>query len=45
MQVPRDYKGPHVEILIRDLKQDNTNEIIEKVLSNIRAKPAKIGLF
>jgi len=45
MNVPKDYRGPHVEILIRDLKQDNTNEVIEKVLSNIRSRPAKIGLF
>jgi hypothetical protein len=33
MKVPSDYKGPLVEILVRDLKQDNTNEVIEKVLS------------
>lgn len=45
MIVPGDYKGPQVEILVRDLKQDNTNEVIDKVLSNIKVKPAKVGLF
>ena len=45
MVVPGDYKGPQVEILVRDLKQDNANEVIDKVLSNVKAKPAKIGLF
>ena len=45
MKVPTDYKGPQVEILVRDLKQDNTNEVIEKVLSFIKVKPAKVGLF
>lgn len=39
------YEGPRLEILVRDIKQDNTAEIIEKVLSNIEAKPAKIGVF
>ncbi len=40
-----DYKGPELEILVRDTKQDNTAEVIEKLFSFIKAKPAKIGLF
>jgi hypothetical protein len=45
MEVPMDYKGPELEILIRDIKQDNTSEVIEKVLSHIKVKPAKVGVF
>ncbi len=39
------YKGPELEILVRDTKQDNTPEIIEKVLSYIKVNPAKVGVF
>lgn len=40
-----DYKGPELEILVRDTKQENTAQVIEKVLSHIKAKPAKVGLY
>jgi len=45
MEVPMDYKGPELEILVRDIKQDNTVEIIDKVFSVVKSKPAKIGVF
>lgn len=40
-----DYKGPQLEILVRDIKQDNTPEVIDKLLGYVRGKPAKIGIF
>ena len=39
------YKGPQLEILVRDIKQDNTPEVIDKLLGYVKAKPAKIGIF
>jgi len=45
METPMNYKGPELEILVRDTKQDNTPEIIEKVLSYIKVNPAKVGVF
>jgi len=32
MKKPEDYKGPELEIIIRDPKQDNTSEVIQQVL-------------
>jgi len=29
MRRPDDFKGPELEILIRDPKQDNTSEVIQ----------------
>ena len=45
MEQPMNYEGPQLEILIRDAKQDNTAEVIDKLLSNINANPAKVGVF
>jgi hypothetical protein len=45
MEVPAGYKGPSLEILVRDPKQDNTAEIIDKLLSFVRNKPSKVGVF
>jgi hypothetical protein len=33
METPMDYKGPELEVLVRDIKQDNTSEVIEKLLA------------
>lgn len=35
MEAPMDYKGPGLEILVRDPKQENTAEVIEKLLSYV----------
>ena len=40
-----DYNGPQLEVIVRDTRQDNTAEVIEKVLSSVTASPAKIGIF
>jgi len=39
------YKGPELEIIVRDPKQDNTAEVIEKVFGFIKSRPAKIGVY
>ena len=45
MEQPMNYDGPPLEVLARDVKQDNTNELIEQVLSNVKGSPAKVGIF
>ena len=45
MEVPMDYEGPSMEVLVRDTKQDNTAQIIEKVLSFVKGSPAKVGIY
>lgn len=45
MELPMDYEGPQLEVLIRDTKQDNTPQIIEKLLSYIKSSPAKVGIY
>lgn len=45
MQVPMDYSGPELEIILKDPKQDNKDEIIEKVFSHVKGSPAKVGIF
>lgn len=39
------YTGPELEILVRDVRQDNTAEVIDKLLSFIKVNPAKVGVF
>ena len=47
MELPMDYNGPQLEILVRDPKQDNTSEIIDKLVSFIPANsgPGKVGIY
>ena len=45
MEVPMDYEGPSMEVLVRDTKQDNTAQIIEKVLSFVKGSPAKVRIY
>ena len=47
MEQPMDYNGPQLEILVRDTKQDNTAEIIDKLVSYIPAASgsSKVGIF
>lgn len=45
METPMDYEGPQLEVLVRDTKQDNTPQIIEKVLSYVKGSPAKVGIY
>lgn len=45
MEIPMNYKGPQLEILVRDPKQDNTTDVIEKLFAYIKARPAKVGVF
>lgn len=44
-----DYDGPQLEILVRDPKLDNTADVIDKLLSNVKASSegaaAKVGVF
>jgi hypothetical protein len=44
MEQPMDYEGPHLEIIVRDPKQDNTQQVIEKVLDNVSER-AGVCLF
>lgn len=39
------YKGPQLEILVRDPRQDNTADVIAKLFTYIKASPAKVGVF
>jgi hypothetical protein len=45
MAVPMDYTGPSMETVVRDPKQDNTAQVLDKVLSYVKGSPAKIGVF
>lgn len=45
MDVPMNYDGPSMEILVRDPKGENSAEVIEKLLSNVSGRNAKIGVF
>lgn len=41
-----DYDGPSIELLVRDPKGENSAEVIEKLLSFVKAgKNAKVGIF
>ena len=44
MEVPAGYKGPTLEIITKTLKPDNTAEVIEKLLSNVK-EGSKVALF
>jgi hypothetical protein len=45
MQVPADYDGPKLEIVVRTVKPvDNTDEVIDQVLGKIK-KGGKIAIF
>lgn len=40
-----EYDGPKLEIFLRDMKQDNSNELLQQMFSNVSKKPAKIAMF
>lgn len=45
MKVPEDYEGPALEIYVRTSKPvDNTQEVIQKVLSNIKGG-SKVAIY
>jgi len=45
MEVPADYDGPKLEIVLRTAKPvDNTDEVITSVLGNVKAG-GKVALF
>lgn len=44
MQVPQDYDGPKLELLVRDIKQDNTSDVIGQLVSHIPSN-SKVGIF
>ena len=39
-----DYEGPQLEILVRDTKQDNTKDIIAKLMDNVKGSH-KVGIY
>ena len=39
------YDGPQLELLVRDPKQDNTAEVLDKLFSFVKVSNAKIGIF
>jgi len=47
MEVPADYDGPKLEIVLRTLKPvDNTDDVISSVLSNLKhTKAGKIAIY
>jgi hypothetical protein len=45
MEVPADYDGPKLEIVLRTAKPvDNTDEVITSVLGNVKSG-GKVALF
>jgi len=45
MEVPADYEGPKLEIVLRTAKPvDNTDEVIASVLGNVKSG-GKVALF
>jgi len=47
MEVPADYDGPKLEIVLRTLKPvDNTDDVISSVLGNLKqTKAGKIAIY
>ena len=46
MEVPADYDGPKLEIVLRTAKPvDNTDEVISSVLGHVNKSGGKVALF
>ena len=45
MEVPIDYDGPALEIVIKDTKCTNDQEVIENLLNNIDKRGSKVCMF
>lgn len=40
-----EYDGPKLEIFLRDMKQDNSKELLQQMFSNLTKTPSKLGMF
>ncbi len=38
MEVPMNYEGPAIEVIVREIKVDNTPQVIDQLVSHILPK-------